>query len=268
MNAVREPSVAGLFYPADRDELMQFLRFSFSHVKQVERRNAIALVSPHAGYIYSGFTAAHAFASLEDVNAYACVVVIGPNHTGLGADVAVSFSDWRTPLGIMKNKIDISSALDDKGVAKQDELAHMREHSVEVQLPFLQFLGYQKGIVPICMLDQSKEVAVQLANTLHNICPPNTLVVASSDFSHYIPHTEAVNEDLHAVDLIVDMDVEVFDEQRRLQGWTICGYGPIMCAMEFAKLRGATKGEKLFYDTSASVTKDYEQVVGYCAIRF
>ena len=261
---MRSPAIAGLFYPDDAVQLRQWLNAFFKNTKRTEK-NAFAIVSPHAGYIYSGQTAAFAFSALANIE---LAVILGPNHTGLGKSLALSLEDWETPLGIIENETSIGKQLlQDCPSLQHDELAHLKEHSIEVQLPFIQYLNPNARIIPICMGDQSIETAKALANSLHKILPKNATIIASSDFSHYVPLQIAEREDKKAIKLICNLDVEEFYKERKERHWSICGYGAIATAMLFSKLREG-KGRLIYYDTSATASHDPWQVVGYGAIAF
>ncbi len=261
---IRYPVVAGLFYPDDPEKLKVFVAKA---CEASRKKSCYSLISPHAGYVYSGEVAGKTIATVSWENIDYCVI-LGPNHTGLGKSVAVSLADWLTPLGPVANAKEISKAIINSEIAEGDELAHAREHSIEVQLPFIQHLAPHIEITPICMLDQSIERAKGLARILHEILPKNAVVLASSDFSHYVPDAVAKREDEKALEKICALELKGFEQERRARGWSICGYGPIMVAMEFAKLRGAKKGEVVCYATSAKTNGIYSEVVGYAGVVF
>ncbi|MFH0835051.1 MAG: AmmeMemoRadiSam system protein B, partial [Candidatus Micrarchaeota archaeon] len=228
---MREPAVAGAFYPGDREEIAEMLA-AFKERAKPAKKKTDAVVAPHAGWIYSGATAMHSFLALEKKKTY---VVISPNHTGAGAPVALSGEDWETPLGTVKN---------DKTLVKElsvsfeiSEAAHKREHSVEVQLPFLQFLFGDFSFVPITMMDQSLEAAKMVAERLAE-SKKDFAVVASSDFTHYEPAPIAKEKDMAVIDALLKMDAHVFYEKLRETRATACGFGPIAAAMLWAKKKG------------------------------
>ena len=256
---MRKPYVAGQFYPEQIAELNSMLNSFFEQAKATAK--SIAGVSPHAGYIYSGQTAAYTYASLEDVDTY---VIIGPDHTGaaMGGNIAYPKGKWETPLGVVK--VD-DSALEDLGNAVAvDEHAHAFEHSIEVQLPFLQYLHDDFEIVPIVMGDQSLESARLLGNALSAL---DCVVIASTDFSHYVPRELAEENDKYAIHAVLDMDEYDFYSRLRERNNSACGPGPIAAAMVFAKNKGCIEGRLLDYSTSGDVTGD-PAVVGYASIIF
>ncbi len=265
---VREMVVAGLFYPLG-NQLTRMLETFFENTKEVEQATGVGVVSPHAGYVYSGQTAAFAYSALTNINSCSLAVVLGPNHTGLGSPLSLSLLDWESPFGIVENAKEIGlKLLESYPPLAHDELAHMKEHSIEVQLPFLKYLNKDIKIVPICMGEQSSDTSIALAEALHKILPKDAIIIASSDFSHYVPLDTAMREDKKAIDLICKLDVEDFNKERFLRGWSICGYGPIMTAMHFSKLRGCRDGRLIYYDTSATASGNTLEVVGYGAIGF
>ncbi|VVB67209.1 Memo-like protein [Candidatus Norongarragalina meridionalis] len=256
---MREPAVAGSFYPGDSEDVEEMLA-AFRERAKAPKKKTDAVVAPHAGWIYSGATAMHSFLALEKKKTY---VVLSPNHTGAGAPIAMSAEDWETPLGTVKN---------DKALAKElglpiSEAAHQREHSVEVQLPFLQFLFGDFSFVPITMMDQSLEAATMVAEKLA-ASKKDFAVVASSDFTHYEPAKQAKEKDDKVIDAILKMDADLFYQRLQETHATACGFGPIAAAMLWAKKKGRKKGELLAFSNSGDVSGDYAAVVDYAAIAF
>lgn len=222
---------------------------------------SISGIAPHAGYVYSGKTAACTHAALEDMDTY---VIIGPDHTGaaMGGNIAYPKGKWETPLGVVKVN---EQALEDlKEVIGVDERAHAFEHSIEVQLPFLQHEHDDFEIVPIIMGDQSLESARLLGNALSSL---DCAVIASTDFSHYVPRALAEENDKYAIESILEMDEENFYHRVRERNVSTCGRGPIAAATVFAKNKGCIEGRLLDYSTSGDVTGD-PSVVGYASVIF
>ena len=264
---MRKPAVSGKFYPSNKEELEDQISQAFAPLSSSE---SAGVISPHAGYIYSGITAAHAHASMGPADTY---IILGPNHTGLGSELSVSLDNWLTPVGTSKADQGLAQLIIDKTGAEHDELAHQSEHSIEVQLPFLQFRHEGSLVVPICMMQSERDPAFyeKFGNQLAEIVQgqeKTVKVVASSDFSHFVTEEEAKRGDMKAIEFIQNLDIAgfietVFDEQI-----SICGYGPIAALMAFSATLGIKKAELLKYDTSATASGDHDRVVGYAAIAF
>ncbi|MCD6414845.1 MAG: MEMO1 family protein [Candidatus Diapherotrites archaeon] len=258
---VREPAVAGQFYPKERTELNNMLSAFFSGLKPKVR--GISGVSPHAGYIYSGKTAAFTHSAIEDADTY---VILGPDHTGaaMGGNIAYPRGSWETPLGSVDIDEEAVAALGD--VVGISERVHTFEHSIEVQVPFLQYAHPNKDfkIVPIIMGDQSLEAAQMLGEALSSL---NCAVIASSDFSHYVPRAVAEENDHYVIKSILELDEEEFYERVLKRNVSVCGPGPIAASMIFAKHKQCIEGVLLNYSTSGDVTGD-DLVVGYSSIVF
>ena len=268
---MRSPAVAGQFYEGDRDALVRQIEGCYLHrlgPKQLPRlaregpRKIKGLVVPHAGYMYSGPVAAHGYAALAADGVPSRIVVFGPNHTGLGAGIALGTEDWSTPLGSVRYDEDLGrKILGD--IVDPDTVAHQFEHSIEVQLPFLQHLGADFRFVPVSMGLQDYTSATDLGKRVRAaIRGTDALVIASTDFSHYIPKDLAARKDRMAIDKILAFDVKGFDETVRKHDISMCGYGPVM-AMLTAVESGTA--EFLKYASSGDVA-DMAEVVGYCSI--
>ena len=260
----RMPAVAGLFYPSSPGELRSIVLELLSSVPEYPRRDYVAAIVPHAGYVYSGSVAAHAYRALSTVQPEG-VVVVGPNHTGLGAAVSVwPDGEWVTPLG----PVEIDAALAEEVIERSafavaDYEAHIREHSIEVQLPFLQCIYGDFDFVPIVMGYQEYDAAKDIASSI----PAGNLLIASSDFSHYVPAEVGRELDMKAIEYILNLDAKGFYSFVVNNGVSICGAGPIMAAIEFARLLGA-EAELLAFGNSGDTTGDYSSVVDYAAIVF
>jgi hypothetical protein len=251
---MREPCVAGQFYPANPDKLRAMVEsFLFS----CERIRAQGVLAPHAGYVYSGRVAGYAYSRIEVSD---IVVVIGPNHTGYGKPVGISDEDFRTPLGTVE-------CYRQSTLGSVDKLSHLFEHSIEVQLPFLQVLKKDFRLVAITMMDQRHETAVSLGRKLHEVMPEDTLVIASSDMCHYVPEEVAEKKDQMAIEEMKRMDTRGLYDTVLKNDITMCGYGCAIAMMTFASLRGAEKGELLKHGTSGDA-EPMSEVVGYCAMAF
>ncbi len=212
---MRYPAVAGQFYERDPAALRTQIESCYRHPIGPGKRPAVArdgprtlkgLVVPHAGYMYSGPVAAHAYAALAADGLPASFVVFGPNHTGLGAGMALGVHDWETPLGVVAYDGDLGARILREPVA-EDIVAHRHEHSIEVQLPFLQDLSPALRFVPICVGLQDLRHAVQVGEIVREAIEGRDVVVlASTDFSHYIPKDEAARRDRLAIDRILASD--------------------------------------------------------------
>ncbi|MHA1615763.1 MAG: MEMO1 family protein [Candidatus Njordarchaeales archaeon] len=278
---LREPAVAGYFYEGRKDKLMEQIKWAFLHPLGPGRlpeqspgtsRNLIAAQVPHAGYIYSGPAAAHVYYALHQDGKPETFIILGPNHTGFGSAVSVYPKGiWRTPLGDVKIDEEFSRELLKYEPFEEDLLAHASEHSIEVQIPFIQFtFGNDVKIVPITLLDQRLETANKIAEGIlkaKEALDKDIIVLASSDMSHYEPHEEARLKDLQAIEYIENLDVEGLYRYILSENVTMCGYGPVMVAMIIAKYLNAT-GLLLQYYTSGDITGDKHAVVGYASIIF
>lgn len=277
---VRKPAVAGYFYPGDAQEiklLIQKLQQSslgpggnLEKVPFFEKVNGV--VGPHAGYIYSGAVACWSFAALSRLDRETTFCIIGPNHRGYGASVALSEEEeWLTPLGKVVLDLEAASFLKENfPVFAFDEQAHFAEHSVEVQIPFLQyFLSCPFKIIPIVLLDQRKRVAQQIAEALYELSKEkNLVIVASSDFSHYEPAEIAEKKDQQAISYILNLDVEGFYTFLQKASVSVCGPGAIAILMLYQKLKDAPPPRLLQYAHSGEVSGDFSQVVGYASLIF
>ncbi|MCS7122083.1 MAG: MEMO1 family protein [Archaeoglobaceae archaeon] len=259
---MRRPTVAGSFYPSNKEKLLAMLR-EFCNPMKDDR--VIACVSPHAGYIYSGKTAGKIHSLLPDAETF---VIIGPNHTGYGLPVAVSKEDWQTPLGVVKIDKEFVDALP-KRIIVPDELAHRYEHSLEVQVPFLQYLHEKFKIVPICLGMQDEETAKEVTEEILEAeasTGKRVVVLASSDMHHYLPDDECRRLDKIVIDAILSMDVKYYYKKIYELQASVCGYGCIAVAMNYAKEKNGY-AELVHYSTSGDVA-DKSYVVGYAGIAF
>lgn len=280
MVKIRLPSQAGAFYAGKAESLRRQIEECFLHelgpgkIPKVVTgpRRIIGLVCPHAGYMYSGPVAAHAYYNLAFDGKPDIIVLFGPNHTGYGSALAVMNEGfWRTPLGDVEVDGDTANKIvKEARIVDVDDSAHRYEHSIEVQLPFLQYLfGSKFKIVPICFLMQdlhsSREVGQAVAKVLDG---KNALIIASSDMTHYEPQKVAEKKDLLALRAVEAMDEEHFYSTIEEHRISACGYGPIIALITAAKALGAKEAKLLCYKTSGDVTGDYTAVVGYAAVQF
>ena len=267
--SIRLPAVAGRFYPSLPEELVEMIT-SFAKAFSPPRRvfqNAIACLAPHAGYTYSGSVAYAVYSSLPACQTF---VVLGPNHFGRGHPLATLDWNWETPLGIVSVDKEFSaSLLREMEEMAVDSQAHASEHSLEVQLPFLQHISKDFLFVPVAIGDTSYPVLEKLGRTLARLIqtsPRRTLLVASSDMNHYEPDDVTREKDWKAIETILSLDpralVEVLDREQI----SMCGYAPAIAMLIAARELGAVKGELVKYATSADAGGDPSAVVGYAGI--
>jgi AmmeMemoRadiSam system protein B len=277
---VRKPAVAGQFYPADPKELSSLIDQCYLHPlgpgrappAPTSKSEVIAVVCPHAGYIYSGPVAAHSYLHVSSLRDPELIVVVAPNHYGIGSGVSTfSEGEWETPLGRMK--VDSKAAkelvsLED--TVSVDPGAHRLEHSLEVQLPFLQRLyGDSVPFLPISLVFQDIDTARALSAALAKLLKGRRAVlVASSDLTHYESAAAAKRKDTALLQHVLDRDLEGFYSTLNRLDVTSCGFGAIATVMETALSLGLSKPELLKYATSGDTTGDNVQVVGYGALRF
>lgn len=263
---LRRPVVAGRFYEGSKAGLQREVA-SFCKGQGIKEK-VIGLIAPHAGFIYSGRVAGATYSSVEIPER---VIVLGPNHTGRGEGVAImSEGIWKTPLG----EVEIDSALakailKNSSQAREDQLAHIGEHSIEVQLPFLQYLKDSFRFVPICIghpsLDAYKELGQAVAEAIKE-SGEDMLIVASSDMTHYESQAEAERKDRIAISAILKLDEEELFDNIREFNITMCGYAPTIAMMVAAKELGAKEARLVKYMTSGETSGDYAQVVGYAGM--
>ncbi|MEM1985148.1 MAG: MEMO1 family protein [Nitrososphaeria archaeon] len=278
MASIRRAAVSGTFYPSGQGELKSLLEqlFSSSKAKVLQLPHfskIIGIVSPHAGYEYSGYVAAKGFSILKSyVPSPSRAIILGPNHRGVGSIISSTTKEyWATPLGNVKVDIDgIKQLLKFSNIIDLDDFSHAYEHSIEVQLPFLQYLyGTDFKIIPICMMEQDKHFALEVAKALLNIFDPERdIIVASSDFTHYESQNSAQKKDSTLISYIEKLDVDGFYDCLYNMNVTACGFGPIAVLMTISKNLNMTGSRLVSYMTSGDVIGDYDQVVGYASIVF
>jgi len=271
---IRRPAVSGMFYAGTARELEEQIEWCYKHelgpgaiprVNSNGLRDIVAMVAPHAGYCYSGPVAAHAYKELADDGIFDTAVILGPNHTGYGYPVSVwTGAAWNTPLGEVEINEKLAQRLLGK-VVKADETAHIHEHSIEVQLPWLQHLYKSVKIVPIAMLAQDIETARTVGKAVSQ-AGDNLIIIASSDFTHYEPHSTAMEKDNSVIDAIVGLDEEELYKRCERLNCTMCGYGPVASAIVAAKEMNAKTASLLKYATSGDTSGDFSRVVGYGSI--
>jgi len=263
---LRQPAVAGYFYQGSpsglKDQIERYLVPTESRIK------ALGILAPHAGLVYSGPVAGAVYSRIVLPDVF---VLIGPNHTGLGSPVSIMTSgQWMTPLGPVAIDEALAVAIKARSRRVQDDmLAHLREHSLEVQLPFIQYQKKDFSIVPIQMMDTRFETCADLGNAVAAAVSEQkreVLVVASSDMSHYVSAGEARTKDHKALGRILELDARGLYDTVRNEDISMCGYGPAVAMLTACKALGATRAELVKYANSGDVSGDYDQVVGYAGV--
>ena len=272
MIKLRFPYASGTFYPSDKKELENLINSFFDEIKDDEVlkikekiNKVVGIISPHAGYIYSGKTASYGYYFFDLLPPETTFVIFGPNHTGMGKIVSISKEDWITPFGKVKNDAEVGETIrKNSKFAEFDEEAHYFEHSIEVQLPFLQKVVKDPKCVEVCIGMQTIEIVEDLANSIKKI-NKNFCIISSSDFTHFESYESAKKKDEKAIEYILDFDCEGFMEFAEKS--SICGYAPIAILTKHAKDEKC-KAVLLNYSSSGDTTKDYSSVVGYSSILF
>jgi AmmeMemoRadiSam system protein B len=276
---IRRPAVAGSFYEDDPEKLKRQISYCFTHplgpgsypLVSKEGPSNIYIV-PHAGYMYSGPIAAHVYAELALATPPELVVILGPNHTGLGSYVAAFPSgEWETPLGSVPiDHETVRKLAVESEVIDLDERAHLYEHSIEVQLPFLQYVfGNNFKLVPIVIMMQTPEVAEYISEGLYRLLgsQKRILILASTDMNHYDPHEETLKKDQLAIEKILSLDYRGLYHAVQDSDVTMCGYGPTMTVMRLARKMGK-RPILMKHATSGDTSGDKSSVVGYLTVKF
>jgi MEMO1 family protein len=262
----RSPAVAGRFYPDDPVALLEEVQRHLEH--EIPKVSAQGVIAPHAGFKYSGDVAGSVYSRIEIPDT---VILLGPNHTGMGERIAVySHGSWVMPFGDLKIDAQLATAiLKDLLIARDSEDAHRLEHSLETQLPFLQYFRKRFKLVPICLMRLSFDECQMLAGAIVRAvrsCNRPVLIVASSDMTHYESHVDASEKDQRVIDQILKMDPEGLFRTVEKQGITMCGVNPATVMLAACKELGATQAELVRYMTSGEISGDMDQVVGYAGV--
>ncbi|MDR3205645.1 MAG: AmmeMemoRadiSam system protein B [Candidatus Methanoplasma sp.] len=266
---MRHPAVAGRFYSSDKEGLLAEIEASFTHRLGPglpsgvgNSRKISAAVCPHAGYMASGMNAAHAYRRIAEDGLPEAYVIIGPDHRGVPFDIVMCGEDHLTPLGPCRVHEEIADALGRR--IPDSPAAHRLEHSIEVQIPFIQYIDPDPRIIPIIMGDQSRRSAKRLASILREVCEGHDVIaIASSDMSHYVPKDAAERLNRPILEKLEQMDAEgMYAEAERTKA-SVCGLGPMAAALLFAE---PSKVEVLKYsDSFDSTGYDRNSVVGYAS---
>ena len=262
---IRRPVVADRFYPGDPTLLRRTVAGFMPPV--AEREKALAVIVPHAGYVYSGAVAGETFARVEVPET---ALILGPNHHGSGQPLALGISDWQMPLGGVPIERGLAvSILRNSEIIVEDDVAHLQEHSLEVQVPFLQFLQKNLSIVPIVVSHVSYEVCKQaasdLAAAIREFNRP-VLLVASTDMTHYESRRNASIKDHLALERIEALDPKGLYETVVGNNISMCGIIPTTITLLAGLELGATHAELVRYTDSGKASGDTDQVVGYAGL--
>lgn len=277
---VRRPAVAGYFYESSRDDLVEQIEWAIRHeigpkTPQLSPLGSDSLggVVPHAGYIYSGPVAAWMYSALAGYGKPDTVVIIGPNHYGIGAPVAIMRSCvWETPMG----RVEVDTELAERIMSVYREVEHdpaafSKEHSIEVQIPFIQYYFGDVKIVPIVLWRQTLSTARALGKAIAAAIrdyKKKVYVLASSDFNHYEPHDVTARKDDMAISKILRLDEAGLFEVASKFDVSICGIGPIGAVIVAAKEGGYTNVALLKHATSGDTSGYKDETVGYASIIF
>ena len=271
MAHVRNAAVAGSFYDADPENLRREVDFLLNEAKAPKLKGQIrGLVSPHAGYMYSGSVAAAAYRILKG-SSYEAVFLVGPSHREYFNGVTIYPGDaYQTPLGqIPINKEFRASLIRQSPIIQLSESGHRAEHCLEVQLPFLQRVLGEFSIVPMIIANQTKEYCLNLGNAIAAVARKrNVLLIASSDLSHYHHYDDAVRLDQQVISHVAAFDEHELMDRLDNEKVEACGGGSLVAVMHALKLLGANRSHVLLYSNSGDVTGDKSAVVGYCSAAF
>lgn len=261
---IRKPAVAGYFYPSNSRELLSEIR---DYMPSVGSQDAIGAICPHAGYVYSGSVAGEVYSKIKPKEIY---IILSPNHTGYGSNISVmTEGDWEIPLGKLSIHSELAKKIVEKAsVASEDIKAHIYEHSVEVQLPFIFVLNKEAQIVPITIkmlsLEECLILAQGIAEAIDNLqVKDKVIIISSTDMSHYLADEEARKIDALAIDRIKNFDPSGLYRTVVEHKISMCGVIPTVTMLYASKILGASKVRVIKYTTSAEVSRDYSKVVGY-----
>lgn len=277
---IRKPAVAGSFYPDNPNALKKIIEDCFlddagvGELPELAEFNEvdypINIMVPHAGYQYSGAIASHGYCNLVQKGFPEVFIILSPNHTGYGSEISVfNEGEWITPLGNVVVDCDFAnSIISNSDIASADFSAHIHEHSIEVQLPFLQYFSNDFKIVPITMGSQTFTASTDLAKAIFEAAKElnkSYAVIASTDLSHFNNQEKANKVDGFVLEDIEEMNEFKLFEEVIQYNITMCGYGPVMTAILVSKMSDKNSCEILAYRTSGDVTGDFTSVVGYAS---
>src|SRR6266850_2721967 len=264
---IREPAVAGRFYPAKPDDLLKAIQ---SYVQPDDpRTQVIGIVAPHAGYMYSGHVAGAVYSRIQVPSRN---VILCPNHTGLGTPLSIMRSGaWQTPLGDMQIDQELCESLMAADSHLEDDAeAHRYEHALEVHLPFIQHVaGASATFAPITVGTANWQRLEELGRAIGEVLQKidrTALIIASSDMNHYESDAVTRVKDHKAIDQVLAMDPRGLYDVERSENISMCGYGPTVAMLVAARMLGASKAELVKYATSGDVSLDFDRVVGYAGM--
>lgn len=265
--AIRTPAVAGRFYPCDSAELRRDV-LEYTSPDESTRIAAIGCIAPHAGYVYSGHVAGAVYSRMDIPLR---VIVLCPNHTGMGRPLAImTRTTWQTPLGDVAAEEELGAALVQRfPLLQEDSAAHRSEHAIEVQLPFLQMQRQDLSFVPIAVGVSDFDILRGLGEALADVIsaqPEKVLIIASSDMNHYESDAVTRIKDHKAIARVLALDARGLWEVVRREDISMCGFGPSVAMLTAAKQLGAKEATLVKYATSGDVSGDYAKVVGYAGI--
>jgi len=263
---VRNPVVAGQFYPGSPSELRAMIETMVD--AKAAKQEVVGLVSPHAGYIYSGPVAGAVISRVKFKDTF---IIMGPNHTGMGKPLSIMTRGvWKTPLGEVEIDAELARRiLNASSHLAEDHIAYQFEHSIEVQLPFLQYFKPDIKIVPIVLAHSGGEVYKQIGQGIAQAVKESgkeVVIMASSDMTHYEPQDSAQHKDTQAIEAILELNEDELLRRVEELNISMCGYAPTVSLIAAAKELGATGAELVKYQTSGDTTGDYSAVVGYAGI--
>jgi MEMO1 family protein len=266
--AVRQPAVAGRFYPRNPEGLRQEVESYLSPKESRNRISALGCVIPHAGYMYSGPVAGAVYSAIELPQS---IIILCPNHTGLGRPLAIMSSGvWETPLGAVPIDSALAASLKQKfPLLTEDSEAHRAEHAIEVQLPFLQALRPDASFVPVAVGTNQYELLAGLGVAIGELIASRrdpVLIIASSDMNHYESDQITRVKDQKAIDRMLTLDARGLFDVVMKEDISMCGYGPAVSMLTAANCLGARRAELIKYATSGDVSGDRRMVVGYAGI--
>ncbi|MDI6759154.1 MAG: AmmeMemoRadiSam system protein B [Candidatus Omnitrophota bacterium] len=265
---IRKPAVAGQFYSSSGAGLRSEIKAYAP--EEALRQDVIACMLPHAGYKYSANVAVQ---TVSHINIRSKVILLGPNHTGFGSSFSIMTEGlWQTPLGEVKiDSYLAKKILSNSKYLEDDNLAHTYEHSLEVEIPILQYFRTDFEIVPIVFLSDDKKALLDVGSEIAVVIKElniqdSVLLVASSDMTHYEPQAQAQRKDKEAIDAILELNEDKLMERILELNISMCGHAPVITMIKAAKALGARAGRLIKYQTSGDVTKDMDSVVGYAGV--
>lgn len=264
---LRKAAAAGRFYESSAEGLRRQLEPLVD--RELYKTDALGCILPHAGYTFSGRVAGRTVSSLH-IKPH--IILLGPNHTGMGGAFSFSLQSWETPLGVCEPDAELAAALTAEcGLLYEDDAAHRAEHSLEVELPFFQYLGSGFRIFPVCIGSADpvllREFGEGIAAAVRKSFPAGSvLIAASSDMTHYEDSLSAAEKDKAALDAVSALDAEELYRRVAEKDISMCGFAPVMVLLTAAKLLGAGKVKVVEYSNSGMVNGDLSSVVGYAGV--